>query len=343
MKWTRALWSSLAAVAVHAADSDAPVDISKVKLPTVPAALDVGQSGFPEMPTVASLLSASTKSLETLDLRTAKLQKKLKTLQEENSLRLQHQKAVFEKKLKEQEESNLEIVKSNAEVAKSIMKLQSENNALLTGSQALQKGNALRSREFKLLEQDLRASQSFVKEAISATDDSDAKDLEILNEEDKPEDKALSFLSIEAEADTAEEAVAETKPADASVKDLEESPESLLTLLGTGVKEVEQQGKDSEANLKQLFMTHFQAGVKRHKALLAQQDMLNSTKKALTEYQEKLLVAKKHLQSTQTGMDSQLKSSGRLLQKVGKAALLKPEEAVTSFSSMSSDSAKEGQ
>jgi len=343
MKWTRALWSSLAAVAVHATDADAPPDVSKVKLPSVPAALDVGQSGFPEMPTVASLLSASTKSLETLDLRAAKLQKKLRTLQEENSLRLQHQKAVFEKKLKEQEESNLEIVKSNAVVAKSIMELQSENNALLTESQALQKGNAVRSREFKLLEQDLRASQSFVKEALSATDDSDAKDLEILQElkEDKPEDKALSFLSIEADA--AEEAMAETKPADASVKDLEESPESLLTLLGTGVKEVEQQGKDSEANLKQLFKTHFQAGVKRHKALLAQQDMLNSTKKALTEYQEKLRVAKKHLQSTQTGMDSQLKSSGRFLQKVGKAALLQPEDAVTSFSSMSSDTAKEGQ
>lgn len=34
---------------------------------------------------------------------------------------------------------------------------------------------------------------------------------------------------------------------------------------------MKKQGQDSEAKLKELFKTDFQAGVKRHKALLAQQ------------------------------------------------------------------------
>jgi len=310
-----------------------PPDLSKVQLPSVPAPLDVGKTGFPEMPTVPSLLSASASSLDGFNAGAAKLQEKMKLLEQDSALRLQHQKTVFDQKLKEQEEKNAELVKSNGELAKNIMKLKKENDEALAESLALQKGNSIRRKDFKLLEKDLEASKAFINDAIITSDDSKAPDLEVLKEEAEPGDeKALSFLSVE-------EAVAEeiTTAQPKASADAEDTAESLMTMLESSVKDVKQKGKESEEKLKQLFLMHFQAGVKRHKALLAQQQVLQSTQKDLTSYREKILAAKTHLQNTQSSMDSRLKDGGLFLQKVSQVTLSKPEDAVKTLSSLSAE------
>ena len=45
-------------------------------------------------------------------------------------------------------------------------------------------------------------------------------------------------------------------------------------MLGKEVKVMKEQSEKSEKRLKELFKEHFQAGAKRHQALLAQQKVL---------------------------------------------------------------------
>lgn len=316
----------LAVLAVH---KEAPPNPDEVPLPAVPNMVAVGKSGFPELPTVSAMLDESTQTLSGISSQAQKLQQQMLQVQQENAARMQRQKAVFDRKLQEQEEKNRAVVKENAVIAQNIMNMKKENEKLLKHAQTLQKGNSLRHGELNMLQDQLTAAQSFLKDSLTQTDDSNASDLEVLKDEKHPSGPssaaAVSFLEVSEWAEPEAPAAAAAAP---------EQPESLLTMLGNEVKVMKKQGQDSEAKLKELFKTDFQAGVKRHKALLAQQKVLKETLEKMKSFHDRLDAADKHLQSTRTTMDTRLHDGGLFMQKLSELTMAKPEAAVQALDTL---------
>lgn len=309
------LLSVEAVLAVHNV-KEAPPNPDEVPLPAVPNVVAAGQSGFPELPTVSAMLDESTQTLSGISKQAQKLQQQMLDVQQENAARMQKQKAVFDRKLQEQEEKNREVVKENAKIAQNIMTMKKQNEELLQHAQSLQKGNGLRHGELKML-------QNFLQDSLSQTDDSKATELEVLKD-DKPK-AALSFLEMSESLEVEED----EKP-----KETVEEPESLLSTLASEVKVMKKQGQESEAKLKNLFKADFQAGVKRHQALLAQQKVLNETLAKMNSYHARLETADKHLQSTQSTMDKRLHDGGLFMQKLSELTMAKPEAAVQALETL---------
>ena len=314
--------------AIAAVRKEAPPNPDEVPLPAVPNVVAAGKSGFPELPTVSAMLDQSTKTLSGISSRAQKLQQQMLDVQQENAARMQKQKAVFDRKLKEQEEKNMQQVKENAILAKKIMMMKQENEELLKHAQDLEKGNALRHGELQMLQDQLLAAQNFLKETLSQTDDSKAADLEVMKDQ-KP--KALSFLAVSEEHDTgtSEAPAAPDNPAEVPAE-----PENLLTTLANEVKTMKKQGEDSEAKLKSLFMDDFQAGVKRHNALVAQNKVLTETLEKMQSYRTRLEAADKHLQETQSTLQTRLHDGGLFMQKLSELTMAKPDAAVKALQTL---------
>eukprot|EP00446_Apocalathium_sp_SHHI-4_P043221 CAMPEP_0177329028 /NCGR_PEP_ID=MMETSP0368-20130122/19752_1 /TAXON_ID=447022 ORGANISM="Scrippsiella hangoei-like, Strain SHHI-4" /NCGR_SAMPLE_ID=MMETSP0368 /ASSEMBLY_ACC=CAM_ASM_000363 /LENGTH=492 /DNA_ID=CAMNT_0018789223 /DNA_START=85 /DNA_END=1560 /DNA_ORIENTATION=+ len=96
-----------------------------------------------------------------------------------------------------------------------------------------------------------------------------------------------------------------------------QDPRSILLTLERGVADLQKQEQASEGQLKQMFFKDFQVGAKRHAALVAQQQGLNSTRDSLTMLQQKLKVAESRLQSTQDNLTQRLRELGLFVQKLG--------------------------
>lgn len=272
------------------------------------------------------MLDQSTKTLSGISSRAQKLQQQMLEVQQENAARMQKQKAVFDRKLKEQEQKNMEQVKENAIIAKNIMKTKQENEELLKHAQNLEKGNSLRHGELRMLQDQLVAAQTFLKETLSQTDDSKATDLEVMKDQSKSS-KALSFLAISELHETVNEVKETSEPEPAE-------PENLLTMLANEVKMMKKQGQDSEAKLKSLFMEDFQAGVKRHNALLSQNKVLTETLEKMQSYHTRLETADKHLQGTQSTLETRLHDGGLFMQKLSELTMAKPEAAVKALETL---------
>lgn len=338
MKFTELLVSSLlvATCAISQVRKEAPPNPEEVALPAVPNVVAAGKSGFPELPTVSAMLDQSTKTLSGISSRAQKLQQQMLEVQQENAARMQKQKAVFDRKLKEQEQKNMEQVKENAIIAKNIMKMKQENEELLKHAQNLEKGNSLRHGELRMLQDQLVAAQTFLKETLSQTDDSKATDLEVMKDQSKSS-KALSFLAISELHETEINEVKETsepEPAEQAEPAEPAEPENLLTMLANEVKMMKKQGQDSEAKLKSLFMEDFQAGVKRHNALLSQNKVLTRTLEKMQSYHTRLETADKHLQGTQSTLETRLHDGGLFMQKLSELTMAKPEAAVKALETL---------
>eukprot|EP00440_Ansanella_granifera_P000352 gb/GFBE01000381.1/.p1 GENE.gb/GFBE01000381.1/~~gb/GFBE01000381.1/.p1 ORF type:complete len:343 (+),score=143.72 gb/GFBE01000381.1/:1-1029(+) len=342
MKFTKAAVLAVVASLVsdaHAVKSkESPPDPTKVDLPSVPAVMNAGKGGYPELPTVPSILSDVTETLSSISAEATKLQQKMMNVQKENAARMQRQKAVFDRKLKEQEDKNLEVVKANALIARQIMDMKKANEGLLKHAQSLQAGNNLRHSELEMLKTQLMGAEKFVSDSIVETDDSKAGDLEVMQADaNATANVAQQGVSLLAVAETVEqEPVAKEEVA---AKAADDEPASLLTMLESGVQDMKKQGEASEAKLKDLFLASFQAGVKRHKALLAQQEVLQKTLDDMTSYHTKLEAADKHLQGTQGKLDGQLHQGGLFLSKLSQITMEKPEEGYKAFSAVAGKSA----
>lgn len=310
----------------------APPDPDQVALPTVPKVLDAGRSGFPELPAVSDMLDASSATLSSISSRAAQLQQQMKAVEVKNAARLHRQKVVFDKKLREQEEKNVKVVKENAKFAKEILNLKKENEIQLEQAKDLQKDNGLRQQQLRLLNEQLSTSQAFLANTMKVADDSKAAELEVLREDSDSattdgKQEAPSFLSI-VQSSSLEDSTAE-----------EEAPESLMAMLEAGIKDMKVQGKKTESKLKELFLSHFQAGVKRHKALMAQQDVLKTTITTMSEYHTRLEVAVKHLKVTKDTLSKSLHDASLFLKRLSQLSASKPQEGVNKLSELKSKEA----
>ncbi|CAE7776836.1 SPAC6G9.14 [Symbiodinium sp. CCMP2592] len=318
----------LDAVALEGKNKQNLPDPNEVALPSVPNVVDAGKNGFPELPAVSTMLSDAAQTLTGISTQAQRLQTQMLQVQQENAARMQRQKAVFDRKLKEQEQKNLEVVKENALIAKNIMDTKKANEDLLHHAQSMQKGNALRHSELKMLQDQLAAAQKFLTESVEQTDDTKAKELDVLAEEDASP-KSLSLLALSSTSNT--EPAEKTPEAKASNNS---EPESLITMLASGIKALKKQGQDSEAKLKSIFLADFQAGVRRNKALLNQQKVLKETLETMKTYHNRLDAADKHLQATQTTMDGRLHDGGMFMQKLSELTMARPEAAVHALSNL---------
>jgi len=194
----------------------------------------------------------------------------------------------------------------------------------------LQKANADRREELKLLKEQLEASVGFMADAYTSTDDGNAKELEVLKSEGAPSKAAtkVSLLSISEDVVRDDSGSLEIKEAEAAAGQPDQEAETLVTKLQDGVKEMRKQGSASEDKLKAMFLEHFKSGVARHKALLAQNKVLQSTLDSMKSYAERLVEADKHLKATEAKLDSQLRDGSIFLKRLGDVAGKKPEKGV---------------
>jgi len=359
---------------------ETPPDPERVSLPQVPEVQHAGKNGYPELPALETIMSASSKTLSGISAEAKEIEAKMLRVQNENSLRLKRQKSVFDRKLKEQEDKNQLGVKDNAVLAKTILETKKSNQWLINTAKTLMQENAVRRTELSNIQEQLSQVQKFLTKTAELADDSQAPELEVLRfkkhtkeqtvtqaptvsqpptaeadleinpKEEKQEltlsglglleepSGGLSFLSMESEValelGDAGEIGEEEAPADADAKkeeEKQEDPTDLINVLAQGVSDLKAAGQKSEADLKQLFLSDFQAGVKRHRALGEQKAVLKNTLTKMKNYEEKMRGAIKKLQETKTVLDKKLHEAGSFLQTLAKITLSKPEDAIKAF------------
>lgn len=307
-----------------------PPDPDKILLPRVPKVLDAGLSGFPELPAVSSVIDDSSATRSSIGARASKLQQQMKALQLRNAARLQRQKVIFEKKLRDQEENNVQVVKENVELAKEVLHLQTENHALFTQARELQKDNTLRQQQLKLFHWQVSTSQALLANTMETAGEGEANEIEVPSDDlsdsaDTDDEQAPSFLSIKQssskEGNDSDEDAPESLPN--SVFD-DDAPASLLVMLNANIKDMQGQGKKGEYKLKEMFLTHFRAGTKRHKALLAQQDVLKSTIKTFADYHNRLEIDVNRLKATHSNLSKSLQFASLLVKKVSQLGASQP-------------------
>ncbi|CAE7398310.1 SPAC6G9.14 [Symbiodinium natans] len=298
-----------------------PPDPAKVALPAVPAVRNAGKDGMPELPSLDDIMSPTSQTMFGIRSKAKQLEAKMLKIEHENSLRLQRQKAVFDRKLKEQEAKNQGVAKENADLAKSIMQLKQKNEGTLAKSKTLREAIALRKSEVKNMQEQLAAVQQYMVEMLQDTEESKAPELAILDqvkESERPGLSGLSFLEVDEEPEEALPDKAEGGEP--------ENPENLLGVLADGVKNMKQQGAVTSNRLKSLFLSSLQDGVKRRKALKAQQKVLQQTMTTMKSYEARLGKAEERLTSTKQTLDKHLHDAGLFLKKLSQLLLAKPED-----------------
>lgn len=234
-------------------------------------------------------------------------------------------------------ESRLGVAKDFT--AKSLTSTDDSKNSLL---QVLKGGKKFGHRKHALVE-----TASSTKREVDDTDDDDsshdADDTEDKDSKDDDEDEeANSFLALSSKvrrssdsASTFEAAMSDLENAvpagpamggDSAAGVPSESPADLLSVLSKDVAHLAQQEKESEKNLKNLFIRDFRAGAKRHQALLAQQKTLVGTRGNLQSVEAKLKSAVAHLESTKTQLDGRLHGLGQFLQKLAHLSMAPQKE-----------------
>lgn len=343
-----------------------PPDPTKVALPPLPKVADADASGFPTLPSVSSMLESASNTMKTLDDQEKMLQKQLLQIQEHNLARMERQRTVFDKKLHDQEQKNKAEISNNSKTAKNIMSLKKSNEKLRKESVELQQSNEARRQELQAFSAQLVKLKQFIDDSYAASDDSKVEELEVLStgsskvsllstaeakkdtktvavdehnkrhkhqvetvedadeedDGDEAEDDApLSFLTISSEANE-EPADAQKPEASSNIS----SPEDVVAMLSKAVDDLKQEGKDSEAKLKEVFLQKFQDGVKRHTAIDAQKTILGQTSDSMKTYEGKLQLAYKHLTETKSHLDEDLSKIGASLQKLAQLSAASPSE-----------------
>jgi len=105
------------------------------------------------------------------------------------------------------------------------------------------------------------------------------------------------------------------------------SPKDLLKVLGEAVGNLQKEEHKSEAQLKNIFLANFKAGVKRYASFMVQRRSLTALRGNLAKEQDKLRVANAHLQGTHAKLQQQLRSFGLFAQKLSHLALAPEDEA----------------
>jgi hypothetical protein len=146
----------------------------------VPAAVDVGADGFPQLPEVSTILSEASGTLKSVNSQASSLQAKVVQVQMQSESRMAKQKAAFEEKLKQQEQGNQMVITANANISSEIKNLKKRNADLRKHAKQLQESNRVMRTELHSLEGRLLAAKEFTTASLKSTDDSKNSLLQVL-------------------------------------------------------------------------------------------------------------------------------------------------------------------
>jgi len=394
-------------------------DAGPVAPAVVPPPMDAGESGFPTLPSVSTMLSDASVSLKSVNSQASTLEARVVQAQMQSESKMAKQKAAFDEKLKEQEQGNRQVIKANDDITAAIASLKSGNTAFRKRARQVEESNhALRS-EIKTLQAHLGTAKDFTGKSLTSTDDSKSSLLQVLHSgprrhqalvetgsktkddgdegddgesdddddrSDDGDDEAASFLAVssstkkvkgggadddddndggdaesmteDAESDDDNDGGDEsflalsskvhkahreqdgTASFEAAISELDSavpavsavsldpvastsasSPGDLLETLVKDVAHLAQQEKESEKNLKQLFIRDFRAGAKRHQALMVKQKGLSASRSSLLQLQGKLTAAVAHVESMNKQLAGRLHGLGQFLQKLAHFAM----------------------
>jgi len=338
---------------------------SQAPLPQVPAAVNVGLNGYPELPAVSAMLGSASQTMQSISAEAHVLQARVVQTQMENEAKMARQKAVFEQKLKSQEDRSRAVVAANQRLSSEIGAIQANISALQHRAQEVQAANEILRTEMNTLEGKLVRGRAFLFSSLKNLDDSKAPQLAVLQKlkirrgsDSQNADKRAKQAHRGAAADTkhkkrqvrevlmqnasddkhndpdevsflalgAEHVQHANQPA-AGVNSVAGNPEDVVNVLGQALATFRQEEHLSETKLKVIFLTDFKAGVKRYKDLLAEQRKLITTHKTLLVQQAELHVADQHLQATHSALEQHLRSFGLFSQKLAHLALAPTQEA----------------
>jgi hypothetical protein len=155
--------SAEAAPNANAPTPDASKSVAPDPVPeTVPAVVDAGEDGNPQLPPVATIVSGAAVTLKGLSSQTSALQAQVVQAQMQIESKLARQKAAFEEKLKLQEQSNLDILATNNNITAEIKALEGENAALRKSAHDISESNAMMRTQLQNLQLHMADAKSFV-------------------------------------------------------------------------------------------------------------------------------------------------------------------------------------
>lgn len=276
------------------------------------------------------------------------------------------QKVVFEQKLKTQEDKNRAVASTNKQLSDEIETLKANISSLRNQAKDVQGSNDVMRTEIKVLSGRLVLARKFLLVALKNADDSKAPQLAVLRDpkavqhtsakatvgsvrkvsragaagvhkkatQSKPARKATAKDSSDDQDDddsdeeiylslAADHHATRANPPAAAAG----TPKDLLKVLGEAVANLQKEEHTSEAQLKNIFLSNFKAGVKRYASLMAQQRSLTALRKNLVTEQDMLRVADSHLRATHSKLQQQLRSFGNFAHMFSNLALAPEQEA----------------
>jgi len=173
----------LAATQKHTEKGNVPVvedkEVAEV-LAVVPAPLDAGPDGYPELPAVSQMLSEASGTLKSVSSQASGLEARVVQAQMQSESRMAKQKAAFEEKLKQQERGNQAVIDANGNITAEIKTLQTNNAALKKHAKEIEETNKVMRSELRTLQSRLGVAKDFTAKSLTATDDSKSSLLQVL-------------------------------------------------------------------------------------------------------------------------------------------------------------------
>jgi len=163
---------------------------------------------FPKLPTVEAILNSSEHTASSIGQEVAKIQNRMKSLEQEDRVKLAEKKAAFEAELRSEEQAGRDVIATNVNIATHIGALQKGNQALRQNAKDLQAENKALYTELRSAAAKVSAGGEFIKASLKATDDRKAKALAVLSNEHKkkplrPVDADLDEASMKETEDAA--------------------------------------------------------------------------------------------------------------------------------------------
>eukprot|EP00929_Paragymnodinium_shiwhaense_P001018 TRINITY_DN101235_c0_g1_i1.p1 TRINITY_DN101235_c0_g1~~TRINITY_DN101235_c0_g1_i1.p1 ORF type:complete len:478 (+),score=203.00 TRINITY_DN101235_c0_g1_i1:62-1495(+) len=297
-----------------------------------------------EVMDVNANISAQIKKLKNGN---ANLRKKAKDLQEGNRLK-QSELQTLKSKLQlaesfisesmqvtdDEHAKDLNVLQSTASVSKKGTKLSkpAAKPAMFRGvknAASASKHKAAKKKKSEDEDKDETTTDDEAEDDQQDEDQQDDGDDQDDQDEEDAADTPHSFMALSSRVhrvrvsqETGELGDVETAIASGAVQ-----PSDLLAVLTTGVQNLAKEEKASDARLKNMFMTNFKKGTKKHSSLLEEQKALKTERANLQALQTKLQAAVDHLENTRANLKERLRGLGLFLQRLGHLAVSPSGEA----------------
>lgn len=253
------------------------------------------EAALPSVDTV--LTKANSKALDFAQ-KAADLQKKLDEERRASRAALSKQKEEYEKLLQAQSHQSSVISQHIEETKTGNNELSKLNTQTMAEVTSLREKNAEMRSALESVISKVSAAQLFLADSLKVTDDSNAKELDVLIPS-TPEPTLDHFLAMTRDNKMSLLAV-HTRRAS--------RPEDFVSMLAGSLEDIETAQKEGIADLKAHFMESFSQGEKHQAELNATLAALNQTQVDLKEKRAKLLEAKAHLESTNKDLNERLRA-----------------------------------